>query len=84
VSIQLVRVAGREVYYPVIRGAGVPALYVDGARVSLDPELGHGIDAFLSSDVEVIEVQHGPSSIPIGLSGSCAACGVIHIWTVAP
>jgi hypothetical protein len=84
VAIHYVMVAGRYVHYPVIRGSGVPALYVDGARVSLDPERGHGIDDFLASDVDVIEIQSGPASIPIGMSGSCAACGLIHIWTRAP
>jgi hypothetical protein len=84
VTIQSMVVAGRYVYYPVIRGSGIPALYVDGALVALNPEMGRGIDDFLASDVDVIEIQRGPATIPTGLSGSCAGCGVIHIWTIAP
>lgn len=84
VNIERVYVAGRHVFYPVIRGAGIPALYVDGARVSLEPGLGYGIDVFLSNEIDVIEVYSGPASAPIGLPSSCSACGVIHIWTRAP
>lgn len=84
IRIERLVVAGRKIYYPVIRGSGVPALYVDGARVALIPGLGHGIDDFLSSHVNVIEVQSGPATIPIGTPGSCGGCGVIHIWTRAP
>ena len=84
VGIRYTVVAGQYVYYPVIRGGGIPALYVDGARVSLDPEMGRGIDAFLSSDVEVIEVQSGPATTPIGSPGGCGGCGVILLWTRLP
>ena len=84
VGIERVVVAGRHVFYPVIRGAAIPALYVDGARVSLEPGLGYGIDAFRSNEIDVIEVYSGPAGAPIGLPGSCSGCGVIHIWTRAP
>ena len=84
VDVERALVAGRHIFYPVVRGAGIPALYVDGARVSLAPGLGHGIDAFLSHEIDVIEVHSGPASAPIGFPSSCSGCGVIRIWTRAP
>ena len=83
VRIERVVVAGREIFYPVIRGS-MPIVYVDGARVGLVPGRGLGIDDFLSSDIDVVEVYRGPASAPIGSTSSCAGCGVIQIWTRLP
>lgn len=44
----------------------MPIVYVDGARVGLVPGRGLGIDDFLSSDIDVVEVYRGPASAPIG------------------
>lgn len=69
-------------YFPVIRNCGTPVIYVDRSRIGRLFR-GVGIDEFLSSNVEVIEVHSGPASVPIAAARD-AACGVIRIWTRDP
>lgn len=70
-------------YYPVIRACGVPAVYVDGARIAIDPANGVGIDDFLSSNIELIEIYKGSSTAPVGYPPR-GGCGTILIWTHTP
>lgn len=72
-------------WVPVIRNCGVPVIYVDNTRVAMNPGPGGGgIDDFVSSNVDVIEVHAGPAGVPIRYSGSRSGCGMIHIWTRDP
>ncbi|MFW6206401.1 MAG: Plug domain-containing protein, partial [Gemmatimonadota bacterium] len=70
-------------YYPVVRACGVPAVYVDGARIAIDPANGVGINDFLSSNIELIEIYKGSSTAPTRYP-SRGGCGTILIWTHTP
>ena len=70
-------------YFPVIRACGVPAVYVDGARIVINPADGIGIDDFLTSNIELIEIYKGSSTAPVGYP-SRGGCGTILIWTHTP
>lgn len=78
------RVAGStpfgQTHVPVIRNCGIPAIYVDGARITLMTGPGTGIDEFRTGDIEGIEIYSGASTAPIRQNRD-AACGVIQIWT---
>lgn len=70
-------------YYPLIRTCGVPTVYVDGARIGINPQDGMGIDDFHTRNIELIEIYKGPSTAPVGYPAR-GGCGVILIWTHAP
>lgn len=70
-------------YYPEIRSCGVPTVYVDGARIVINPADGIGIDDFRTRNIELIEIYKGPSTTPVGYPAR-GGCGVILIWTHAP
>lgn len=58
----------------------VPQFFVDAVRMA-----GMEIDDIPPSEVEGIELYHGPSTTPLQFSqGSIASCGTVVIWTRAP
>jgi hypothetical protein len=57
-----------------------PQYWIDGRRVSATE-----IDDYPATDVEAIELYHGPATTPIQFSqGTVASCGTVVIWTRVP
>lgn len=63
-----------------------PAVYVDGQRYSKPTVGGIGHDpvdmsAFMSAELEAVEVYKGAASVPAMFGGGDAACGAVVVWT---
>ncbi len=55
-----------------------PTVWMDGVRITLDPQLG--LNEFTALDLEVIEVYRSAAEVPGEFSGD-ANCGVLVLWT---
>jgi hypothetical protein len=83
-GVRFVRVpSGRGVRFPTTsigRRDCAPLIWLDGQRAP-----GMEIDDVPLSDIEGIELYHGPSTTPLQFtSGAAVGCGTIAIWSRPP
>ncbi len=73
---------GEVVEIQVTGGWCTPNLYVDGIRVSYDPEGGFTLNDYVNIlQVEAVEVYRRSAEIPVEYGGVAAGCGVVVIWS---
>lgn len=76
------RTGVRFVSAPIQRRDCIPMIWLDGQRAP-----GMEIDEVVVTNIEGIEVYHGPSTTPMRFSqsqGSRSSCGTIVIWSRVP
>lgn len=63
-----------------ILGAGCqPVVFMDGQKMSLDPELG--LNEFSALDLQTIEVYRSAAEVPGEFGGLDSGCGALVMWT---